>query len=160
MDTVYNLWHDSRKAVVNQRLKLLHCLFLRQAQREPLPHLFHHLVRLYPYVGNVRVCHQGEEVEDEAAGLAESRVSGEAVLLEGGEVGRLEPTHAFDHGQGDLDRGRSRLRIAPEYVAKVNVEEVTCSKVSSNTKIKALSTRERTIWSEEEIIQMSVANSQ
>ena len=131
MDSINNLRDDPRQTVVNERTELIHGLFLRQVEREALTHLLHHFVGLDLDVRDVGVGHEREQVEDQAAGLAQRRVGRVAVLLEGGEVGRFGPAHPFHHGQRDLDRRRCRFRVSAEDVAEVDVEEVSCLQCES-----------------------------
>ena len=76
------------------------------------------------HVGDGAAHHQAEEVEDEAAALAQGGVGGEAVALEAGVVGGAGAAEALDHLLGDLDQRRERLRVAAQDEAEVDVEEV------------------------------------
>ena len=76
-------------------------------------------------VGNVRVHHQRDQVDDQIRMLPEDRESRVAEPIEPLVVRRLRPAHRLDHLFAELYGRREGLWIAPENVPEIDVKEVS-----------------------------------
>ena len=98
--------------------------FLAQFQMEAFPDLQHRLVGFELDVLDIRIDHQGKQVQDEVAGFPESRVGREAVGSESRVIRGRIATHALDHFLAELHGRREWLGVPTEDVAEVGVKEV------------------------------------
>ena len=76
------------------------------------------------YVRDIRINHEGDEVENEISTLSKDAERGKAKIREACIVLRVHTAHAINHLFANLDGRRIQLRIMPKYVAKVDVEEM------------------------------------
>lgn len=111
-------------SLIQQRLKLLNRLLLRQLQQKLLLYLLMHVPVLD--IRNIRVNHEGDEVEYQVGRLAQDGEAGEAEVLEAGVVHGLSAAHGIDHFFANFDGRRKGLWVAAEDISEVDVEEMTC----------------------------------
>lgn len=108
---MYPVQHDRNiRRLVQQRLKMLDGLLLRQIEPKLLLYLFMHVAVLD--IGDIRVDHEGDEVEHEVRALAQDGEGREAEVLEARVVWGLGTAHAVDHLLADFDWGREGLWIS------------------------------------------------
>lgn len=103
---------------IQQRLKVLDRLLLRQVEPKLLLYLLMHITVLD--VRDVGVNHKCDEIEYEVGALAQDGERREAKVLEARIVRGLRASHAIDHLLADFDRRRERLGITSKNVTKVN----------------------------------------
>lgn len=106
------------RRLIQQRLKMLDRLLLRQIQPELFLYLLVHIAVLD--VRDVRVDHEGDEIKNEVRPLAQHGERREAEVLEALVVRGLGAAHAVDHLFADFDWRWERLGVASEDVAEVN----------------------------------------
>lgn len=77
------------------------------------------------YVGDIRINHEGDEVENEICTLPKDAERRKAEICEARIVLRMHTAHAVNHLLANLDGGRIQFWIVAQYVAEIDVEEVT-----------------------------------
>ena len=77
------------------------------------------------YVRDIRVNHEGDEIENEICALSKDAKRGKAEIREARIVLRMHTAHAVNHLFANLDGGWIQLWIVAKYVAEVDVEEMT-----------------------------------
>lgn len=115
-------YHRDIRGLIQQRLKVLDRLLLRQIQPKLLLDLLMHVAVLD--VRYVRVNHQSDKVEYQVRAFAKDAEGGEAKVLEPGVMGGLRAAHSVDHFFTHFDGRREGFRVSTENVAKVNYGEI------------------------------------
>ena len=77
------------------------------------------------YVRDIRVNHEGDEIENEICALPKDAKRGKAEIREARIVLRMHTAHAVNHLFANLDGGWIQLWVVAKYVAEVDVEEMT-----------------------------------
>src|SRR5690554_2949432 len=125
MQTVNNDRKYGPDTILDNSLKTPNCLLLAHLQHKPLHYFLHHPLWLSADIGNISIDHQPEQIEHETALLAQRRISRKSVLLKAGPVLSLLAAHPVRHLGTELHQRRKGLRIAPEDIPEVGVEEVS-----------------------------------
>ena len=94
-----------RRNIIQQLLKMLNRLFLRHLQTELSQYLFMYIAMFD--MRDVRIYHEGNQVENEVGGFAEDGEGGETEVFEAGIVDGLDAAHGVYHFFADFD-GRGK----------------------------------------------------
>jgi len=77
------------------------------------------------YVRDIRINHEGDEIENEICTLPKDAERGKAEVREARIVLRMHTAHAVNHLLANLDGGRIQFWIVAKYIAEVDVEEMS-----------------------------------
>lgn len=109
---------------IQQRLEVFDCLLLTQIQSELFLDLLMDVAM--SDIGDIRINHESNEVEDQVSTLAKNSECRETERFETGVVCGGRSTHAIDHFFANFNGRREGFRISSEDIAKVNMEEMPC----------------------------------
>lgn len=109
--------------IIQQRIKVGNRILVCQIQSKFSQHLFMHIPM--GNIGDVRIYHQGKQVQYEICAFPQNDERGKAEVFEAGVVHGLCTTHSIYHLFADFDGWCEHFRVTTEDVTEIDVEEMS-----------------------------------